>query len=364
MKRRLSNPLVFTILIVYSVIASILFFQYGLPSLEGKISQQMYSDSVTYEEAADALGPDDKLITIGGNYLGPLLVLRFFDFNRIVIHYFNLSIIFCSILIAFRYLNVNRGILLLAVLSSPLLLFSTFGVNKEVFLLPLSVCLAVFLQRRKAIWLVLAIVTALFVRWQMVLFVLLVFLVTSKLNIFHAKRWTILAVLTVAIAIAYPTLVSGPLEEIEQISVEGAQDEIGTEASGVYPTMQEIQRSYGYVLVVIPKTTQLLVGLLSRFSVSAIELDFWNNFVLMSQSLHNLFLIGLAFSYRRFTFSEDYFFLICIFAIMFAVTPVFAPRYFYPIAIWLALWLSSKNSRSRRRPRRSIVHSGKIILPD
>ena len=364
MKRRLSNPLVFTILIVYSVIASILFFQYGLPSLEGKIPQQMYADSVTYEEAADALGPDDRLITIGGNYLGPLLVLRFFDFSRIAIHFFNLSIIFSSVLVAFRHLNVNRGIFLLAVLSSPLLLFSTFGVNKEIFLLPLSVCLAVFLQRRKAIWLVLAIITALFVRWQMVLFVLLVFSVTSKMNIFHAKRWTILLVLTVAIAIAYPTLVSGPLEAIEQISVEGAQDELGTEASGVYPRMQEIQRSYGYVLVVIPKTTQLLIGLLSRFSLAGIEVDFWNNLVIMSQSLHNLLLIVVAFVHRRFTFSEDYFFLICTFAIMFAVTPVFAPRYFYPIAVWLALWLASKDAVSRMRTSHSIGQSVKNMRPD
>lgn len=344
MKKRISISLAIAIFSAYSVMASLLFFYYGLPSLEGKIPQQMYADSVTYEQAAKFLKLGDELVSIGGNYMGPVLVLRFFDFNRSLIHFFNLSILFLSGLVAFRYLNLNKGFLLVGILSSPLLFFSTFGVNKEIFLLPLSVCLLVYLERRTTIWLAFSLIAALFVRWQMVGFVLLVFLITSKINPYQKNRLLILIVLAGALSITYPILASGLLEEIEQISVQGAQNELGTQASGAYSKMQEIQRSYGYFLVIVPKTIQLLIGFLSRFSIASIEADFWNNFVIMSQSLHNLFLMGLAFAYKRFDLSNNCFFLICIFAVMFAATPVFAPRYFYPIAIWLAIWLASKKT--------------------
>lgn len=348
MKRQISISLAFAILVAYSVIASILFFYYGLPSLEGKISQQMYSDSVTYEQVADAYDSGDELVSIGGNYLGPVFVLRFFDFNRISIHFFNLSILFLSVLMVFKYLYVNRGIFLLGILTSPLLFFSMFGVNKEIFLLPFSICLLIFLRSRSAIWLVCSIIAAFFVRWQMVIFVLLVFFATSNINIFQKKRWLILIFFTLAMTVAYPILASGALDAIQQISIEGARDELGSQASGIFSAMVDMQQVYGYFLILIPKTIQLLIGFLARFSIASIEIDFWNNFVIMLQSLHNFFLLGLVLIYRRFHLSNDYFYLICIFSVLFAVTPVFAPRYFYPVSIWFALWLSSKNTKIRK----------------
>lgn len=344
MKKQISISLSYSILAMYCVMAVVLFFSYGLPSLEGQISQQLYSDTITYEEAAHSSALDDELVSIGGNYLGPVLVLWLFDFNRILIHLFNLSILFFSAVIAFRHLNIDRSIFLVAILTSPLLFFSTFGVNKEIFLLPLSVCLLVYFQNRRLIWLALSLFLAFFARWQLVLFVLLVFLATSKITPFSKKRGWILIGLIGLLSIIYPFLASEIFTSIEQISIEGAEDEVGSQASGVYPKMQEIQRSYGYFLVVIPKTMQLLIGFLGRFSIESIELDFWNNFVIMAECLHNLFLLGFVFIFRKLDLSDDHFFLICFFAAVFALTPVFAPRYFFPIGIWLALWLASRGT--------------------
>lgn len=344
MIKKISISLAAAILITYAVIASALFFEYGLPSLKGEIPEQLYSDSVTYEQAANIPELGNDLVSIGGNYLGPLIVLQFFDSNRISIHFFNISIILLSVLIGFRHLNVNRGIFLIGILSSPMLLFSTFGVNKEIFLLPLAICLLVYLKERTLIWLVLSLIAAIFVRWQMAIFVLLITLVTSNINPFQKKRLLTLIILVGTLSIAYPLFLSGPLGVIENISIEGAQDELGSKASGIYSKMQGIQRSYGYFLVVIPKTLQLLVGFLSRFSIASIHLDFWNNFVIMFQCLHNLLLIGCTIFCKKFDLSNDNLFLICVFAVMFSITPVMAPRYLYPIAIWLALWLASKNT--------------------
>jgi hypothetical protein len=206
--------------------------------------------------------------------------------------------------------------------------------------------LLVYLQRRTIIWLAFCLLLAFFVRWQMVIFILLVSAVTSKINPLQKKRGWILIILIGLVSIAYPILVSEILESIEQVSIHRTYDEDDPQVSGAYPKMQEIQRSYGYFLVVIPKTIQLLFGFLGRFSIESIESDFWNNFVIMGQCLHTLILFCIAPAYRKIDLSEDCLFLICIFAVMFAATPIFAPRYFYPVAIWLALWLASKKMTS------------------
>lgn len=347
MKKQLSISLSIGIVVVYLVIASVSFFLYGLPSLEGSIPEQLYSDSITYEQIAINIQPDDALISVGGNYLGPVLLLRLFDFNRVMIHYFNLLIVFFSALLVFKLFNVNRGIFLVALLSSPLLFFSTFGVNKEILLLPVSIFLLLYLQRRSGFWLIFSLGTAFIVRWQIVVFVLLVFVIASKVNPIYKRRWLSLIILTGVISLAYPILASGPLEALQQVSVEGALDEAGTQASGIYPKMQEIQMSYGYFLVVIPKSIQLLVGLLTRFSTGSIQLDFWNNFVIMFQSLHNLLLLGFVFFYKKIDMSENCFYLVCLFAVIFAVTPIFAPRYFFSVTIWLALWLALDHTKPK-----------------
>ena len=342
--RQISIPLACVILVVYTVVSTFLFFSYGLPSLEGEIPQQMYSDAITYEIAAASLELGDELVAVDGNYLGPVLLLKTFSFSRIAIHFFNLSLILLSGIVAFNFLELNRGKFIIYIFSSPLLLFSTFGVNKEIFLLPFSVFLLIFLQRRTVIWFIFAIITGIFVRWQIVVFALLVLFIASDLISFNVKRSVALVILVAAISIAYPMFAMEAFATIEQISVEGALDERGSQASGLYSMMQEFQRSYGYFLVVIPKTLQLLIGLLSRFSLAEIELDFWNNFVIMFQSLHNFVLLGLVVFYKKFDLSNNCLFLICIFAIVFGLTPVFAPRYLYPISIWLAIWLALPTS--------------------
>lgn len=347
MKSQLNILFAFAILLAYLIVASALFFMYGLPSLEGEIPQQMYSDSITYERAAEADSEAElELFSISGNYMGPVLVLRIFDSNRVLIHLFNLSILLLSGLIAFRYLNINRVVFLIALLSSPLLLFSTFGVNKEIFLLPVSICLLIYLQNRSFGWLFASLLLAFFVRWQVVIFVLLVMMIVGNMSPFQQRRGWALIVFLAAMTVAYPILSTDVLQTIDQISKDGAEAELDRNSSGVFAMMQEIQRSYGYFIVVIPKTIHLLIGLLGRFSIESIELDFWNSFVIMSKCVHNLILIVVVLFCRKFSLSDNYFFLICLFAAMFAITPIYAPRYLFPISIWLALWVASNENLS------------------
>lgn len=345
---------------VYAMFASAVFFMYGLPSLEERIPQQLFADSLTYETAAQVFGVEDELISIGGNYLGPLMVLKLLDSNRVLIHLFNLSIVLLSGMVAFKFLPLRRGLFILGICSSPLLFFSMMAVNKEVFLLPFSIMLFIYMQRRTVIWLLFALVLALFVRWQIVFFVFLIVVMNGRLNFLRQRRWLALLALTAAISVAYPIMLSIGFDTIEQVSIEGTEEENTSGASGTYGMMQAIQRSGGYILVVVPKILQLLLGLLARFGMGSIEDDFWNNFVIMGQCLHNFVLLSLAVAYKRLKISEDAFYLMCCFAIMFALTPIFAPRYFYPLAVWLALLLASRNSGPAQGLPAPAIASGKI----
>lgn len=339
MIHRISPGISYLLVIVYSAISVYAFQVYGIPSLSGEISQQLYSDSVTYENAY-LFGLETDLITVGGNYFGPILVLELFGGNRSLINLFNLFVLIFSLFAAFKLLSINRGVLLLLLFSSPLLFFSTFGVNKEIFIFPFCVFMLVYLERRAAIWLVTALMFGILVRWQIIFFCFLMLFIVSKYNPFREKRSYTLIALLGFISFAYPLLISELFEAIEQISTEGAIDEGGTGASGIYFVMQEVQRSFGYFLVVVPKTFHLFIGLIFRFDFESIQADFWNNFVIMFQSFHNFILLFLALYCKKLKISEGGFYLICIFAIMFALTPIFAPRYLFPISLWLAISLS------------------------
>ena len=341
---KISTPLLFAILSVYAAISITSFFYYGLPSLMGEIPQQLYSDSVTYQQLANSLEIGAQLVSVNSNLMGPVFVLWIFDGNLIAVHLFNLAIALLSILIACKFLKINRWIFLVTTLSSPLLFFSTFGVNKEIFLLPTSIFLLIYLQSRSKIWLVYALLMACFARWQMVLFVILVYLITNKkINPIYRNRRLTLILLIAVISIAYGLLSSGEFAAINQISIDGAQNDMDAQASGIYSKMHGLQAYYAYFLVLIPKAIQLLLGLLSRFSIDSFELDFWNYFVLMFQCLHNLVLIIFVFFDKKITLLNNHLFLICIFLILFSVTPIFNPRYFYPVAVWLSLWLASND---------------------
>lgn len=347
MIKQISKTVVFAILVAYFAMASLFFFNYGLPSLEGKIPQQMYSDSTTWENVTKyGLDAENiELIGIGGNLLGPALVLLAFNFDRIFIHFFNVLIMLLSFLIVLRNFPVNRLYFLLAFLSSPLLFFSLFGVNKEIFVLLATVCLAVLIRKRSWTWFFLTLTVSLLARWQFAFFVILVFWATSVMNPFRAKRGLTLAMLVGVITIAYPLLSTDLLGTVEQISIEGA-DTAMMGASGIYEKMQNIQRSFGYFLVVVPKALQLFFGLIPQISLSPD--DFWNGFVLPAQCISYAGLILAAIFTRKLTVENDFFYLICIFLVVFVVTPVFAPRYLYPVAVLLAIWVSSLDSPRRR----------------
>lgn len=358
MMKKISSPLFNVILLLYSCLAMVIFYHYGLPSLKGEIPQQLYSDSVTYELAAK-LGLEESAIEIGGNYFGPLLIINIFSGNRLAIHLFNLLIVLITLNIASRNLELNNSLLTTFILSSPLLFFSTLAINKEIFLLPYTVLLAIYLNRRTTLVFIGVLFFGFIVRWQLAIFSVLVWFLTSRLNPIADKRKTTLFWFVSVVSICYPFISSELFNAIEAISVEGAQDELGSNASGAYATMQEIQRSFGYIFVFIPKTFQLLVGPITRFDINLIQLDFWNNFIMMLQYAHNIILIAFVAMKKKFNIKNNYLFLMVIYSMFFALSPVFNMRYMFPIIFWAALWISSDDLKETLQS--NIVSTSKKI---
>ena len=78
-------------------------------------------------------------------------------------------------------------------------------------------------------------------------------------------------------------------------------------------------------------------GLIARFDLSRVADDFWNYFVIMFQSIQNLLVFGYLFMKGKIRLENDIFFIMIIYCALFSITPIFGPRYLYPVSIWAIL---------------------------
>ena len=126
--------------------------------------------------------------------------------------------------------------------------------------------------------------------------------------------------------------------------------EIGQEAdsdgSGFFSKLLEIQNSgiLGYFIVFIPKTLFLLIGLIARYNKFLDFNDLYNNVIQFSQSVVNAIAIFIVIK-KRVSLNNIFLFLGIIYCIIFALSPIYSPRYFFPFYIFLLLAISSTDSK-------------------
>jgi hypothetical protein len=70
--------------------------------------------------------------------------------------------------------------------------------------------------------------------------------------------------------------------------------------------------------------------------------EFYNYVVVMLHSLVMLFVFLWAFSRRSFRFDSNIFYLAAVYLMVFGLTPIYAPRYFYPVFVLLCILASQK----------------------
>jgi hypothetical protein len=120
-------------------------------------------------------------------------------------------------------------------------------------------------------------------------------------------------------------------------SAEGIFD---NERSGLYRQMLQVQNDGGYWIVVIPKAFQAMFGLLARPDSLFDMSNFYNSVVVAMHSLVMLVTLVALLMRRAFRLDDPVIVASLYFIAFFALTPVSAPRYFYPVFVLWAVALA------------------------
>ena len=327
------HSFIISIFLIFTVIP---FYFLAYPSLLGEINIQAYSDALTYERLAKE--NYSQLTSISFSLLGPITILKFFSYNYTLIYIFNCIIFFVSIKLLFKYYDLKYKIFLFFILVNPMTLFALFSVNKEILLFLDIVLLLIFLKNKNILLFIFITIFSYFIKWQMLLFVLVasgIFLCEK----IYKNRILYVVFFLLSLSILFP-MISGMFQEVLDVS---KLDTDKVSGSGIFPKLIELQTQFGGYIVAFPlKMMQFLFGLIGRSYLILDWNDFWNNFVQTIFSFSFFFLIIYLIFKKRINFQNDVFYLSIIFSLIFALSPIFSIRYFYPLYIMLSVVVSQK----------------------
>lgn len=345
-----------------TLLGAIFLFAVGVDALEGRVDFQFYADSATYHQAArgEIVGLDtlEESVTVRTNFLGPLWFLALAGNNYYVVLLFNAALLFASIASIATSLRIDPLRFALLLLANPLTISSLLAVNKEFLALAFVALLLRALARGSLAWLVAAAVVSVLVRWQLLVFLLVLGAIATPLNPLRGRRRATLAVLLVGLSIAYAQLVS--VFEPIRAALEASAGEY--EGSGLHEWLQTWQDRGAYWLVFPIKAAHLLFSLGLHVERLVAPVDLYND---VWQLLHSTALLALFVALllgKRLRLTNDLIYLSVIYMVVFALTPIYAPRYFYPVYILWAAALTPQFARvallppalvARRRRRRA-----------
>jgi hypothetical protein len=333
----------------------------GIDALEGRNHFQFFADSETYHAAArgEFVGLDSTgdFIGVSGNFLGPAFLVRLLGGNYYLIMLFNVLVLYFSAASMARSLHLDVLRFTAVLLLNPITVSSLLSVNKEIISVAFLALLLVAYTRRSFIALVCAALISILVRWQLLLFLLVLLGFTTQLNPLRHRRLTLLIMLLIGMSLLY-VLLSPVFEAIRQ-SVERTAGEY--QGSGFFDWASSIEERGGYALVFPLKALHLLFGLGLRFDRLFAPVDIYNDVWQLLHSTASLVMFLLLCLSRRVSLRNDLIYLSVVYIVVFSISPIYSPRYFYPVyVLWAAVLLSSPrpvrilhdgNGRTVRRPR-------------
>jgi len=332
----------------------------GIDALEMRNEYQFFDSSSTYHEVArgnldlESLG---DVISISGNFLGPLMIVRLAGDNYYAVLALNAALLAFSVVSLARSLRLDAPKFLLVLLLDPISVSSVLSVNKEILAVAMIALLVRFYTARSVPALVLAILTSVLVRWQMTMLLLLTLALLSPVNPIRGRRVATIAVVLAALSLAY-FLLEETLAPI-RLNFQDAAAEY--EGSGLYELLVNLQDQGWYWAIFPLKAAHLLFGNGLRFDRLIAPTNWYGDVwqLLHSTSLLVLFLVLVRRG--RFTPKNDLVYLSLIYIAVFAITPIYTPRYFYPVYVFWAAALCTRDPlspifarrptlRARRRP--------------
>ncbi len=324
---------------LYAVLAIIFFFVAGRDALDGLIDFQFYADSLTYEKAylENSFNSLSEMVSIGNNYLGPLLLLDAVGGSRFLVLMVNISILFWSIKLVGKGKEPARlGFVIFLLFLSPITFFSLISINKEIISMLVMAFMVAWVRRKKLGYVVLCLVCSLFVRWQFTIFVIMVFVTFSPINFLRNRRGWYVIILLLSLSLAY-RLMLGYFSGITDIAEIGGMQ---NEGSGLYTQFIRLQNQGLYFLIFVPKALHAMYGLIFKADHLLSPVDFYNDFVVTLHCVAAFLVFTLVLLKGRLRLKDDLVFIAVIYCAVFVLSPIYAPRYFYPVFFLLCLVLS------------------------
>lgn len=343
----------------YVLGGALFLFVIGADALAGNHPFQFFADSSTYLRTyADrsVLG-GEPLVGVAANYLGPMLVLQLVDGNIYLVLCINVIIFVVSVTGIARQLELNplkvSGLLAL----SPLTLSSLLSVNKEILTFPF-IAIALAAYRRRSIPLaILAVGVAFMSRWQFALFAV-VFLATVAMGIAVRSRLLRLCGLLVASSAAY-LMMKDAFSPVIAV-VERALELETHKGSGSFALLLAAQDIGLYFAVFPLKAAHLLFAMGLRFDRLFNPGNIYNDFFIVMHCLATLVVWLLVVRARRFSLRQDLVFASVVFLAVFCLSPIYSPRYLYPVFVAWVLVLAGA-AANVQRPRFAAV-AGRLAI--
>ena len=337
------------------VVAGLIFLYFiGQYALVGRHSFEFFADSETYYDIYQGfIHIDEGLVGISFNFLGPMIILEMTGGNIYLVMIINVIIFSLSIVILARILKIDPSRAMLVQLLSPMTLSSLMSVNKEIIAFPTLALLMAAYRYRSILLFLAAIGVSILARWQLTAFCVIV---GGVYFLRSMNRYVVVTGLLVSLSTVY-YLMKGVLQPVLE-NVE-ASTAVYTEGSGLFERLNDLQNSGLYLLVAPIKAAHLLFSLGFKFGNMINPIVVYNDQIVTTYCLMNfLFFFSLLLT-KQLKLRNDIIYISIIYLVLFALTPVYAPRYFYPVTVLWALALASAPSA-----RALATHVGTLTLAD
>jgi hypothetical protein len=343
----LQKWLLFYVIAVYLLMCWWLFFLYVQPSFTNENDLRIGADSQTYLNVAGFVGNSKKtnqenaaLVTLSGNLLGPVLVAILIQ-SLWGIALFNTLLFVLSLCAASHLPGVRLGPFFCLLVLDPTLIPALLTLNKEILSLVGVILFVRYVtsERKTLLQLLLLLSVSLLARWEQAAVTGIVLALSSPRSPLKHRPKFVIVTLILIITLAYPVLVRSGIADIANMIAFAGEGSTG-------PILNDIQASYGFPLVIIPKVMINLFGhllspglFISDFFVQD-PTDIQIYFVLPLHCLAMFLVVVVAAMKKKLTLKNPTIYWCAIYQVVTAVSPVLQTRYQYPVYVILCLELS------------------------
>lgn len=332
------NVIFFTYFIFCLVFLNI----WGIDAIEENIDFNFFADSETYMNLYKMKLSFAELSALNFNLLGPLFILKVLGGNYYLIFVLNMIVFYSAFKKIITIYSMDAVKFLLLLIFSPLMIGSVIGINKEIFSFLVIALLLQYNSTKRIKFLIWVVILSFLVRWQLCLVSLIFALATSPINPWRNRRLSTLITLILGVSIFYPLNLSS-FSYVDNVAT--LVGEKSTEGSGLFTALIGIQNQlFGYILVFVPKAFFLFVGLIYRINKIFDMTDLYNNFFVLSQSLFNTVLIYWTIR-KKAGLRNNFVYFGVIYLVVFCISPIFAPRYLFPVSILLMCCVSERYAK-------------------